>query len=364
MASSPIEIPIASETKAFKQGIDSGVIAPLEDAQDALDALGKSRGPDQLERDLNDASKTSEKLKRQTQETADAIERDYKDAYRSMKVASRDATTEAGEDIRNFKDEARQNLSEFTSSFTGDLDDLASGVQGLTGGLAAALTPGVGIPVAILGAAAATFLTSWITATDETKERVNSMFDDLSASNQAFLSEDFITSNLTDIIKDDAKRQKAVEDAKKLGLEVGTVLRATAGDAAAVNEVIARGNKLREAELDTIRQSGESVEQQENRLDGVNVKYDEILDTYVDINGESQKALDGLELMRQATGRAATADQERYEALGRHIAGLPTEVPVSLKLDTTEFDRRLNDYKNKRLTINADVLDRKGRPVP
>ena len=37
---------INSETKAFKQGIDSGVIAPLEDAQRELIELGKSRGPE------------------------------------------------------------------------------------------------------------------------------------------------------------------------------------------------------------------------------------------------------------------------------------------------------------------------------
>ena len=32
-----IEIGVASETKAFKQGVESGIITPLEDAVEALD---------------------------------------------------------------------------------------------------------------------------------------------------------------------------------------------------------------------------------------------------------------------------------------------------------------------------------------
>lgn len=358
------EIPIASETGAFKKGIETGVIAPLEDAEKALDELGNSSGPEQLERDLVDAQEQSEKLRRETKETADAIDKEYRSAYRSMKESSRDATMHASEDVKSFKDEARQNLSEFASSFNGDIQDMAAGVQGLTGGLAAALTPGIGIPVALLGAAAATFLQTWITATEDAKARGEGMFQDFAESGRAFLSEDFIDKAVADILNDDGKRDKAKADAKALGLTVEQILRAQAGDEAALNAVLARGNDLRDAELEKIEQSNDTLDNKSARIDGINTKYGQLLAAYTDVNGEIQKSVDNISLYRSTVDEAYTVEQQRLEGIARHLAGIPDKKVVELDLDTSDFDRRVSEYQKKKITVRADIIARYGKPVP
>jgi hypothetical protein len=146
MARNPIEIPLASETRAFRQGIDSGVIDPLEDAVKALDELGKSRGPDQLESDLKAAQTATEKLERDTKQAADAIDRDYRDGYRKMKHSADDGFGKASGAAAEFKGEALQNVSEVVSSFDGSMESIGEVVQGTLGGVSANL--------GLLGAAA------------------------------------------------------------------------------------------------------------------------------------------------------------------------------------------------------------------
>lgn len=150
MARGDIVIPISTETKAFRQGVEADIIQPLDDAEKALDDLGRStgltdagqdadrlgdklddlgrttgpedlrrdldkagdslddvrrdaekvdtslddlgrnHGPDKLEQSMKDAQRETEELKTETQRTADAIEREYKDAYRDAKRASKD----------------------------------------------------------------------------------------------------------------------------------------------------------------------------------------------------------------------------------------------------------------------------------
>ncbi len=355
MAGAPIEIGIASETKAFRQGVQTGIIDPLEDAADKLDDLGKSKGPEKLERELEQAQKATKDLGREVDRTADDIEDEFKRAYRKAGDAADDFHDKASENVEGFKSEAIQNLSEVASSFDGDLTDMADGVQGLTGGLASSLTPGVGIPVAILGAAAGAFLASWAESTEETKQLIDDMYRDMIESGQAFLSEDFINKALADIIGDSGKVAKAREDAKKFGVDVQTVLRAQAGDQAAINEVIAAGNDKRQRALDLVAE--------ETRLQGdvykgqaiINGKWDEALKTYTDLNGAAAETVDKVNLYREATNNAASADQKRYEALGRHLAGLPADKVVKVDADTSAVDRKLREITRGSYKVVVDV---------
>lgn len=351
----PIEIGIASETKAFKQGVESGIIKPLDAAADKLDDLGKTRGPEQLERELTEAQKATKNLAREVDRTADDIEREFRDSYRSAGRSSDDFKVTATEGFRSVKQEGIQNLSETASSFKGDLRDMADGVQGLTGGLASALTPGVGIPVAILGAAAASWLQSWVESTEESKQRVSDMYRDMIESGQAFLSEDFVSKALADIIDDDGKRQKAIDDAKRLGVETQTALRAQAGDQAAINELVSRAADLKAAEVDAVKASGEPLDAQAIKLDAINTKYGEILDTYTGITSETQQAIDKVNLYREATGQAASADQKRYEGLARHLAGIPDQKVVTVSVDTSAAERKVTEFVNKDRTIRVSI---------
>jgi len=342
MAGKGIVINFLSNVRDLLRGTDDAEKA-FEGVADSLDDVAR------------DGERSTERLERSFKDLSDTVRRDLPDAYRDAERASDRFHVDAGDNIRGFKEEAIQNLSEVASSFDGDLQSMADGVQGLTGGLATALTPGIGIPVAILGAAAGAWLQSWVTSTEEAKQKVSDMYRDMLESGNAFLSEDFINTSLADIIDDDGRRQRALEDAKRLGLETGTVLRATAGDQAAINELIAKANELRQAELDAVERNGEPLQDQAVKLDAINAKYDTMLDTYTGITSQTQQAVDKVNLYREATGKAATADQQRWEALGRHLAGIPAEKTIALQVDTSGAERGLREFLNKDRTIRVTI---------
>lgn len=347
-------------------GLTLDILADSRQAQREVGDLGEAldKVGDSLNDVVKDSDKGTQRMERDFRDMAREVKRETKGAYDDVKRNSRDAFDSVSENVEGFKDEAIQNFSEVASSFDGDISSMADGVQGLTGGLASSLTPGIGIPVAILGAAAGAFLNAWVTAAEESKQRVDEMYQDMIASGQAFLSEDFISKALGDIIGDDGKRQKAIDDAKRLGLETSTVLRATAGDQAALNELVTKVGSLREAEIDAIKKSNEPLDIQATKIDAINARYGEILETYTGITSETQKAIDQVNLYRDATGKAASADQQRYEALGRALAGIPSQKVVKLELDTTEAENKIAKLQGIRLQAYVDALEaRTGKKI-
>lgn len=158
MARSPIEIALASETKAFKQGIETGVIKPLEDAIKKLRDLGDTDGADQLEAQLRDAQKATERLGDETKITAARIEREYRDAYRTARQSSQDATSKMTDGAKEVQQEFGQNMGEAVSSFRGNLEDIGQIGQDTLGGLAGTVSqlgPAGVVAGAGLGVAAA-----------------------------------------------------------------------------------------------------------------------------------------------------------------------------------------------------------------
>lgn len=150
MASGDISVVINSETKAFKQGVENGIIKPLEDAEKALDELGRSKGPEQLDREMRDAQRSTEELQDELKDAARDLDK--------LGFAARDAGTDgkAGLDkikggAQEVQQEIGQNLGEAVSSFSGDLSDLGQVGQDTLGGLAATIA-GTG-PAGLVGAA-------------------------------------------------------------------------------------------------------------------------------------------------------------------------------------------------------------------
>lgn len=182
MARSPIEIAISSETKAFKQGIETGIISPLEDAVKQLRELGDTDGADQLEAQLRDAQKATERLGDETKITAAQIEREYRDASRKAKSslddvgdAGKKGFGKAGEASSEFKSEALSNLSEVTSSFDGSLESIGDLVQGTLGGVAANI-PVIGLAAAGAAAAVGTITDAFTKAGEATDEARDSAY--------------------------------------------------------------------------------------------------------------------------------------------------------------------------------------------
>lgn len=218
---------VAADTRAFETAVKSGIIDPLDDAQDALDDLGKSgdKAGDGLSKSTKDAEQSLSKLGREAKdagrdiedgmrdgersldkvgkagkESGDDIERGLKDAqrqtartsddYRDMarkiqadsdriKASNREAFDSAGSRTGEFKEEAVANFSEVSSSFAGDMTSIQDLAQGTLGGLATMAGPagvafgGLAVAVGLIGSA----LTQSGEDSDEFKEKIKDLAD-------------------------------------------------------------------------------------------------------------------------------------------------------------------------------------------
>jgi len=355
------EVGIASETKAFKQGVDSGIIKPLEDAQKELDELGRSRGPDQLERQMRDAQEATEKLGDETKKTARQIEEGFRDAYRKAKRSSEDFSDEAGENVEGFKDEAKQNFAEFASSFNGDIDDMVDGVQGLTGGLATALTPGIGIPVAVLGAAAATFISEWQRAAEETKQNISDMFDDMAQSGQDYLSETEVQARIASTFNDDAKYAEAEQASKLLGLSIGEIAAAWATTGEARDEYLERARAgLERSKEETQSATSVEVRSYEKALEKIQAQ----IDAQEEATKRVHEYREGVDTTISSTERATT----EVERLTGVVKGIPSNRTVTVEVrpdmrGIDEINRQIDALNNRAVTLRVRGEGMDGRQI-
>jgi len=269
-----IELGIGSETKAFKQGIDSGVIAPLEDAVDALTDLGKSKGPAKLEEGLKDAQTASKRLEAETKDTARAIEQNFRESYRSVGENARKVTTDQTiqnkESIKEVKQEALANASETFSSFNGSAQSFADGVQGTLGGLIASLPPQLAA-VGAVGALAIGFINGALQNADTTsqdfKQSVADMTGELIKSGDVGkVSVSYIVSELQKLATEaDAAKPsltKLDDVAKKSGTSYKDLAQAYAGNEKSLRKLADAGKeKLEQDQLHAEALSRLSVEQ-------------------------------------------------------------------------------------------------------
>ncbi|MCS5513994.1 hypothetical protein NY537_14720 [Curtobacterium flaccumfaciens pv. betae] len=93
-------IGVAADTKAFESAVKSGIIDPLDDAQDALEDLGKSgdKAGDGLTKGTRDAEQSLGKLGQEAKGAGRDVESGMKDAARSTDKLG-DAGKDAGRDV-------------------------------------------------------------------------------------------------------------------------------------------------------------------------------------------------------------------------------------------------------------------------
>lgn len=209
-------VAIGSDTRLFEQGVKTGVIEPVEDAQDALqdlakaaDKTGAAKGLDKLgdagkdaADDIEDAAKNADKaldklgqsgkdagndleagLKGAQSETAKTTA-DYKEMTEKIRAETAKIKAQSKQDFEGaggatgeFKDEALQNFSEVTSSFQGDMTSITDLAQGTFGGLASLGGPaslvfgGIAVAVGLVGQA----LTQSGEDSDEFKEKIQDL---------------------------------------------------------------------------------------------------------------------------------------------------------------------------------------------
>lgn len=345
-----IEIGIASETRAFKQGVESGVVAPVEDAVDKLEQLGKTRGPEQLEEGLRDAQDASTKLQREVRDTANEIEKRFREAYRDLANASDDGTRRAVRGFDDLRDESKQTLRE-TAASVKDVSDGLDAVQEI----AANAFVGFGPAGFLAGATAASgigliseALRISQEATDELKRRFASMYQQATEDGRAFLDEAQIQAATLDIIfgdNQDVYRQ-AQKDARELGLSTQEVVRALAGDQEALNHVLERTNELQAAHNAKLTESTSPMETRAALMTSEGQTLDEITSRYETqlklVEENAAKAQEYLDSTRQSN--------EEIQKMNKSLAETPSVLPVQFQVDRTAIDAAL-----QRRTLRIDV---------
>jgi DNA repair exonuclease SbcCD ATPase subunit len=395
------QVGIASETKAFKQGIESGVIDPLEDAQKELDALGKSRGPEQLESDLKAAQTATKNLEKDTAKVADAIEQDYKRAYREAKESADtglDGMKTKGAEVGS---ELRQNLGETFASFRGDLEDLPQIAQDTLGGLAGSGALGgiAGLAATAAGAAGLGLVTAAIQQqaedAEKLRERLSAAYSEAAAEGRTYLTTAQIVAEAQSLMFDPerAGEWKALqEDAKTLGMDVQDVVAAYTGDLEKQETVQARINSLMSdpdsyytTQRDGIEELKPGMRDLEGRWDNLREVTEEnqhaaeefarfqsraltnmINDTEgvtkeVDALGNELFTLpDGKQIMIDADTGLATENIDDFQG---DLNGLPEEVTttVTAEANLAGVDSQIRNYRPPRIKINGDVVFSNGR---
>lgn len=362
------QVGIVSDTKAFKAGVDSGIIKPLEDAQRELDALGKSKGPDQLERDLKDAQKTTGRLSDELKKTAGALERagkagraagdDVDDGLGKMKAGAREVQQELG-----------QNLGEAVSSIRGDLSDLGQVGQDTLGGLAATVS-GMG-PAGLAaagGLAAAAVGWGLVSAGIEENEEKQRALNDAAAewadvyteSASRIVSAAHVVAEINAIATDPDKYKTATENARNWGVNVSDAMRAMAGDTTAMqiaqdglNGKIAEWNGLNDQYTAAI-EKGTSLDQ--TRIDRMRELQDQV-----------QAGTGALNLQSEAMALGQAQAENAARALGTYAASVGTATGATDELGNSivalpDGKEVVIDAQTGKAYEDLDALEKKAIP--
>ena len=358
---SGISIGIAADTRAFAQGVRTGVLQPLESVERALEDVGREgeQAGDDLTDTFKDAQRETKKFEKANEDLADTIAREARRSSKAVRDIGDDGFSSATNNVQEFKNEATQNFSEVASSFDGSIESMADGVQGLTGGLASALTPGIGIPVAILGAAAGAFLASWSASAEETEARIGDMYDDMLESGSAFLSESFVRDAVAELARDTEKFNEALDESERLGVSVQTVLRATVGDQEAINAVVDATNQKRDDELGKLGANKDGVAAIADQQDAVNLKADETIAKYQGISAETQTAADRAAAVAAAFGTGnAVLDEgiRKAQDLRAEIDKLGTGKQIRLDVipNMDAFERAIGLQQGRTINVNVN----------
>ncbi|OII04315.1 hypothetical protein [Curtobacterium sp. MCBA15_008] len=184
-----IRIPIgANASEAIREAKKAG--NAIESIGDSLDDLARDSSRQSREAG-NDLAKGIDQGTDKAEKSVQDLERTFKQSVKDMARAdgggglgtniSRDmkkGTREAGESVSTFKDEAKANLSEVASSFSGDIQSSVDLVQGTLGGVVADLGP-IGLAAGAASAVGVGLIGAAITNAQADAEQFQAQVSDL-----------------------------------------------------------------------------------------------------------------------------------------------------------------------------------------
>lgn len=356
-----ISIGVAGDASEFASAVKKGVIAPLEDADDAVKEIGKDASRlGELETNMTDAQKATSKYERELQDAIDAQKKAARGA-REFGDDSKQSFHEAGQNVEEFKDEARSNFSEVVSSFDGSMSSVADLAQGTLGGLAGSIAGPIGLAAGLGAAALGGIFTSMTQSAEEnaelTKQRVSDMFDDMIESGNRFLSADIINSKIAEIVKDSEQLSKVQDRATAAGVSIQTALRAEAGDKEALATVTDALNAANERLIESGDKSATSI--------GHTI-IDRALDYYNGLSSSVDTAAHAVDVYTQSTTNTSSAMSNatvKAQGLRATLDALPTSKHMTVDVDVDGAIRQLDRISQRSLDIVVTGHTRAGDRV-
>lgn len=375
-------ISIASETKEFASGVKRGIIEPLEDAGDILQDLGKDGGRDfdKLEKSMRDAQNETDDTKIAFADLQREISETGKKARTDFANPVKKATKEVNENLDEVGRESKANAAEMFSSFDGSLDSIADAAQGTLGGLVGGLG-GIGpMAVAAAGAAGLGLIASELIKqkdlADEVKANLVSAYQEAAAAGRDYLDEAQIIARANEIIFDPDLYKEQAENAKTLGLDVSTVIRAQAGDLAALEIISRTAGKAEEDRLAKMASDDSAAAALSIELDGILAVASEYhtLEKQMEENAALARVAGDVKTEvekenRDQINRTRKADEDRWNALAvkyDEAAARPSvEVRFEPTLPSDEIIRqRLKDAARRQsIQIPLSAVTRNGTVV-
>lgn len=188
-----ISIAIASDTKAFLQGVKNGVIDPLEDVNETLTdvATSSTKAGDELEKSMREAQTETADSRAEFDKLGDSIKAAGKTGG-SFGGEVRHGTDDAREGMNDLRDEAGGTAREVGASFDGSIDSIAGGFQEL----AANAFAGFGPAGMVAGLAAAAGIGLIMKAGQDAADSVNETAEAVAELSKELLSLDGDVSQL------------------------------------------------------------------------------------------------------------------------------------------------------------------------
>jgi hypothetical protein len=333
-----INLTFAADTRSFLSGA-AKVEGGLEDVGDSLDSLAaeaartSSKAGNSLEDIGKEARQAGDKIEnsiesavRDTSQEAEKLERKFRDAFDEVKSQSKKAGDDIGDNVKRgtkdaegglkeFGDEANSTARESAASFDGSADSIVDAFQETAANAFAGFGPAAALAGLAMAAGIGALWTSFTENAEAAEQRVQDMYDDMRESGAAFLSEEFISEAISDIIKGVDGAATSLEDVKdqseRTGVSVATLLRAWAGDQEAVNEVIG---------------------QAQGKIDDIKGRYDGgvLSDAARQDVGNLQDVINAMEGVQGSTDTA----RDKVDLYSEAIAGLPQNKVTDLEVNT------------------------------
>lgn len=358
-----VNISVGSDTRAFAQGVDKGIVEPLEDVQDTFKRV--TSAGDASAKQLEDGF-------REQQAATVEFGRDYDRLTDQIKSASRSTGSEMGsnlqrgakrgdEAVETATENTKSNLKEVAASFDGSAQSLAGGLQGLAAEVLEGFGPG-GLVAGALLAGGIGILSTQLQNADANNELLQQHVADLAGQLiETGHDGDQALGTIVDQLKNLATTTdpaqvslaKLLKIARDAGASYKDLASAYSGNARGLGDLIEKEERHRDALVAEANATDRSSQQGNLRQGQLN-RQAVASQTYIDKLKEAKKTTDaaaeadaayakagGPELQAKADATQAYSDsvQSAYADAGSSIDDFTTKGKVSLD--------KYNDYVEK-----------------